>query len=124
MPTTVAEKPHAGTRGLPFMKRTTGCAFTRREKSARWASVRGIAAFLGTNRRGPQLCSSSTVAADLLIQSLRMAVSAGSGTMGELIAAKDWSKTAIGPSGEWSPTLRTVLRTMLGSRYAMWMGWG
>jgi signal transduction histidine kinase/DNA-binding response OmpR family regulator len=53
-----------------------------------------------------------------------MAVSAGSGTMGELIAAKDWSKTAIGPSGEWSPTLRTVLRTMLGSRYAMWMGWG
>jgi signal transduction histidine kinase/DNA-binding response OmpR family regulator len=49
---------------------------------------------------------------------------AGSGRMEDLIAAKDWSTTALGPAATWSPTLRTVLRTMLGSRYAMWLGWG
>jgi signal transduction histidine kinase len=72
---------------------------------------------------GLNLRRSSTLAADLLIQFLRMAMT-GSGRMEDLIAAKDWSKTGIGPSAEWSPTLRTVLRTVLGSRYAMWMGWG
>jgi signal transduction histidine kinase len=48
----------------------------------------------------------------------------GHGELSALIRAKDWSGTALGPIDTWSPSLRTVLRLMLSSRYAMWMGWG
>jgi PAS domain S-box-containing protein len=37
---------------------------------------------------------------------------------------KDWSKTALGPMDTWPQSLRTVIRLMLDSRYAMWMSWG
>jgi len=40
------------------------------------------------------------------------------------IAALEWAGTPAGPAGHWSASLRTVLRLMLSSRYAMWMGWG
>lgn len=40
------------------------------------------------------------------------------------IASMDWAKTSLGPMSEWPHGLRTVLRLMLSSRYAMWMGWG
>ena len=36
----------------------------------------------------------------------------------------DWSKTPLGPPAMWPSSLRTVLRLMLTSRYAMWLGWG
>jgi len=48
----------------------------------------------------------------------------GHGELSTLIRAKDWAGTALGPIDTWSPSLRTVLRLMLSSRYAMWMGWG
>ena len=46
------------------------------------------------------------------------------GTTEALIASTDWSSSPVGPSQGWPGSLRTVLRLMLGSRYAMWMGWG
>ncbi|MEI9940094.1 MAG: hypothetical protein WDO69_22975 [Pseudomonadota bacterium] len=48
----------------------------------------------------------------------------GHGELSTLIRAKDWSSTSRGPIESWAPSLRTVLRLMLSSRYAMWMGWG
>jgi signal transduction histidine kinase/DNA-binding response OmpR family regulator len=46
------------------------------------------------------------------------------GTTETLIASTDWSSSPVGPSQGWPGSLRTVLRLMLTSRYAMWMGWG
>ncbi len=48
----------------------------------------------------------------------------GHGELAALIRAKDWAGSCLGPMATWSPSLRTVLRLMLSSRYAMWMGWG
>src|SRR5665213_905276 len=49
---------------------------------------------------------------------------AGGGEMGALMRTKDWSQTQVGSTETWSQSLRTVVQIMLGSRYAMWMGWG
>ncbi len=47
-----------------------------------------------------------------------------SGEMGRRIAAHDWSTTPLGPISDWPPSLRTTLSIMLGSRFAMCLGWG
>jgi PAS domain S-box-containing protein len=49
---------------------------------------------------------------------------AGGGEMGARMQALDWSKTAVGPLEGWPHSLKTIVRIMLTSRYAMWMGWG
>jgi PAS domain S-box-containing protein len=36
----------------------------------------------------------------------------------------DWAQTPLGPVETWPQSLRTVVRILLTSRYAMWMGWG
>src|ERR1700722_2978930 len=46
------------------------------------------------------------------------------GEMAALIAAADWNNTVLGPSDAWSQSLTTILRILVTSRYAMWMGWG
>jgi signal transduction histidine kinase/CheY-like chemotaxis protein len=49
---------------------------------------------------------------------------AGGGQMGALMRAKDWSQSPLGAPGAWPQSLKTVVRIMLTSRYAMWMAWG
>ncbi len=49
---------------------------------------------------------------------------AGGGEMGRLTRAHDWSATPLGPIERWPQSLKTVVRIMLDSRYAMWLGWG
>lgn len=49
---------------------------------------------------------------------------AADGAMGALMRAKDWSRTPLGSPDTWPQSLKTVIRVMLTSRYAMWMGWG
>ncbi len=44
--------------------------------------------------------------------------------MGERMRDFDWSQTPLGPPATWPQSLRTAVQIMLGSRYAMWMGWG
>ncbi len=46
------------------------------------------------------------------------------GEMGKLTRTFDWSKTTLGAAERWPQSLRTVIRIMLDSRYAMWLGWG
>jgi PAS domain S-box-containing protein len=44
--------------------------------------------------------------------------------MGERIRAIDWSTHPLGVPELWPQSLKTVIRIMLTSRYAMWLGWG
>lgn len=44
--------------------------------------------------------------------------------MGERMRALDWTKTPLGRVAEWPQSLKTIVRVMLDSRYAMWMLWG
>ena len=48
----------------------------------------------------------------------------GSGEMAALMRKHDWAATPLGPPESWPQSVRTVVRIMLTSRYAMWMGWG
>ena len=48
----------------------------------------------------------------------------GAGEMAALMRATDWSTTPLVLPADWDRSLRTVVRIMLTSRYAMWMGWG
>ena len=49
---------------------------------------------------------------------------AGDGEMARLMRAKDWSATALGPSRKWPRSLRTIVRTILTTRFSIWIGWG
>jgi PAS domain S-box-containing protein len=46
------------------------------------------------------------------------------GEMADLIRSGDWSKTPLGSPDSWPHSLKTVVRVMLSSRYAIWIGWG
>ncbi len=46
------------------------------------------------------------------------------GTLSRDLAAVDWSRTPLGPPANWPQSLQTAVRTMLGSRFSMWMAWG
>jgi PAS domain S-box-containing protein len=48
----------------------------------------------------------------------------GGGVMGERIRAIDWSNHPLGPVEHWPQSLKIVIRILLTSRYAMWLGWG
>ena len=49
---------------------------------------------------------------------------AGGGEMGARMRALDWSQTPLGSPDQWPQSLKTIVRVMLDSRYAMWMLWG
>ena len=44
--------------------------------------------------------------------------------MSARIAGHDWAATPLGPLDGWPQSLRTAVRIVLGSRFAMWMAWG
>src|SRR3954468_9001024 len=48
----------------------------------------------------------------------------GHSELATLMRARDWSQTPVGPVASWPESLRTTVRIMLTSRFAMWMGWG
>ena len=48
----------------------------------------------------------------------------GGGDMGELIRAKDWSKTALGDPAGWPQSLRTMVAVMLDNPFGMYIAWG
>lgn len=48
----------------------------------------------------------------------------GDGEMSRRTREYDWSSTPVGPIDTWPQGLKTAVQIMLGSRYAMWLGWG
>ncbi|WP_445634098.1 histidine kinase [Nostoc sp. DSM 114161] len=49
---------------------------------------------------------------------------AGGGEMGALMRRKDWSSTPLGPVENWPPTLRSLVSTILVSRFPQTILWG
>ncbi len=49
---------------------------------------------------------------------------AGGGEMGARTRALDWTRTPLGSPATWPQSLKTIIRMVLHSRYAMWMFWG
>src|SRR6201981_750619 len=56
--------------------------------------------------------------------SLSVAFLAGGGEAGERLRALDWTRHPLGPPEGWPQSLKTIVRVILDSRYAMWMAWG
>ncbi len=54
----------------------------------------------------------------------RATLFAGGGEMGRRIREFDWASHPLGPPESWPQSLKTIVRVMLDSRYAMWMLWG
>jgi CheY-like chemotaxis protein len=48
----------------------------------------------------------------------------GGGALAQLIQELDWTKTPLGAIEHWPQSLKTVVRVLLTSRFAMWMSWG
>ena len=48
----------------------------------------------------------------------------GQNEMDVRVRTFDWSQTPLGDPAEWPQSLRTIVRILLTSRYAMWMCWG
>lgn len=48
----------------------------------------------------------------------------GGGEMGDLIRAKDWSKTSLGHTDDWPQGLRTMVSVMLDNPFGMYIAWG
>ncbi len=46
------------------------------------------------------------------------------GEMGSLMRAMDWAATPLGAPEMWPQSLRSIVRIVLTSKYAMWMSWG
>lgn len=46
------------------------------------------------------------------------------GEMGELMHSFDWSRTAVGEPGNWPQSLRTLVSTLLHSKFPMLLWWG
>ncbi|MCU0760968.1 MAG: ATP-binding protein [Steroidobacteraceae bacterium] len=61
---------------------------------------------------------------DALRQSASEAFLNGGGEMGGRMRRYDWAGTPLGPPSAWPQSLKTTVRIMLDSRYAMWMAWG
>jgi signal transduction histidine kinase len=48
----------------------------------------------------------------------------GDSEMAVLMRAHDWANSSLGSPEHWPESLRTAVRIVLTSRFAMWMGWG
>src|SRR4051794_26161078 len=46
------------------------------------------------------------------------------GELGRAMAARDWSRTAVGAPDTWPSALRNMVRIVLTSRFSMWAAWG
>ncbi|WP_250291547.1 EAL domain-containing protein [Frankia sp. CiP1_Cm_nod1] len=71
----------------------------------------------GSNSVGSNNVGSNSVGADGRRPAAR-------GVMGRLVAATDWAGTALGPAGEWSPTLRMAVSLCLDSGFPKALLWG
>jgi signal transduction histidine kinase len=54
----------------------------------------------------------------------RLSFLVGGGEMARMMRLHPWDSSPLGPPANWPQSLKTVIRIMLTSRYAMWMAWG
>lgn len=65
-----------------------------------------------------------TIAPESVVPINREEFFAGAGEMAALMRAHDWTQTPLGSPHLWPQSLKTIVRILLTSRYAMWMAWG
>ena len=53
-----------------------------------------------------------------------LAFLAGGGETGARLRSLNWAAHPLGPPERWPQSLKTIVRVLLDSRYAMWMAWG
>src|SRR5271156_1395580 len=53
-----------------------------------------------------------------------LAFLAGGGETGSRLRSLNWAAHPLGPPERWPQSLKTIVRVLLDSRYAMWMAWG
>ena len=53
-----------------------------------------------------------------------LAFLAGGGETGARLRSLNWATHPLGPPEFWPQSLKTIVRVLLDSRYAMWMAWG
>ncbi len=46
------------------------------------------------------------------------------GALAKLVHDFDWAQTPLGPMERWPQSLKSIVRVVLTSRFAMWMSWG
>ncbi len=54
----------------------------------------------------------------------KLAFLAAGGEMGLRRRTHDWKATSLGAPEFWPQSLKTIVRVMLDSRFAMWLAWG
>ncbi len=57
-------------------------------------------------------------------QADRLSFLTGGGEVARMMRAHHWAASPLGQPADWPQSLKTVIRIMLTSRYAMWMAWG
>ena len=72
----------------------------------------------------PQLEGLSTGHRTLMHREMTSDLFDGPGEMRERCRAFDWSSTLLGPVEQWPSSLRTIVKTMLASRFPMFLWWG
>ena len=72
----------------------------------------------------PPETTERNIKSDSINSAVSDAVFSGGGEMGALMRALDWSQTAVGPVENWPQSLKTAVRIILTSRYAMFVWWG
>ena len=58
------------------------------------------------------------------IQTIGSDLFEGPGEMRALCRARDWATTPLGPVAAWPPSLRSIVRMLLASRFPMFLFWG
>jgi PAS domain S-box-containing protein len=79
---------------------------------------------VGEHHAQPPETTERNIENDSINSAVIDAVFSGGGEMGALMRALDWSQTAVGPVANWPQSLKTAVRIILTSRYAMFVWWG
>ena len=79
---------------------------------------------VGEHHAQPPETTERNIKSDSINSAVIDAVFSGGGEMGALMRALDWSQTAVGPVANWPQSLKTAVRIILTSRYAMFVWWG
>jgi PAS domain S-box-containing protein len=79
---------------------------------------------LNTRRQQPDFLEATEPTLDGTNGEAREEVFTGGGELGARIRAFNWSSTPMGPISTWPQSLKTAVRILITSRYAMWLGWG
>src|SRR5580765_5487977 len=72
----------------------------------------------------PEAGELSVAKSDTINSAANDSVFSGSGEMNALMRRLDWSQTPVGPVSNWPQSLKTAVRIILASRFAMFVWWG